>query len=61
MICMLRSRRKGGEALMRSEEVHVNGVRSRGRNVTQGNKMKGILTFLKRSKGNEMKEKRNVT
>ena len=54
----------GVEALLRNEEVPANGRRSRERNVTQGNKMKGNVTFLKRSKGkerNEMKKKRNVT
>jgi len=39
--------------VVRKEEVRVDGGRSRGRNVTQGKELKGSVTFLKRSKGNE--------
>ena len=39
---------------MRNEEVPLNDGRSCGGNVTQGNKMKGNVTFLERSKLNGM-------
>jgi len=46
-----------------NEEVPLNVGRSRGRNVTQDNEMRGkrFLREVKETERNEMKEKRNVT